>query len=671
MTNFLSFLSLEFRRYTCKKNLLYITVILLVALYATLLAVSDYEHTISSSKSFKKAEIKNFSIMKHYRDYSNFGLRVMSTPSASSIFFSSPDILTSLFGSLNSIAELDIHINSRGEELFSGNSDYRIRFSSIVFYIGGLLVLLLGWKSVRNKEYLKQQLSMVSSPRKLYFCILATRFILLYFTFLFIFAILIGAVCLSKVALTEPDLISFVLFSINTLILFLIVFISGVLIGTIGHLPPLPKKILISVLILVLILPGIIKTIYPISSPKLLSSFELNSIKHNFLDKFEELAIKNHGKRRDNSPEGRRIVVEDYWKNYFPLLEKYEISEYNNITERYKKHCQLSLLFPTSFFSMSCDEMSSKGYLNYIDFHKYLIDMQRNFIRFWIDRVYYHDPDVMVNFIKDDENLFRTVSMTPAYFWIGIGVNLFYALMLITMSIILFNRWLFHMGPEEIKKLVSKKETRITLSGRPTIYGWHVHSDAMRNYLYSLLTGRPPKSAPPSKPVIVKHHREVHGRLDFFYLCRQEHIPGDVKTADYLKSICSLLNIPKDRMKEAIRRHGLSGHLSKPVAALEGVDYFGVQMALLDLVEKQIYLIDDFITGLQIDQAKALALKINELIEKKGRLVLQLTQEISYTPVEKAPYDNTFSTAWFYGIGAMNSCDSAEKLIEENNAGKN
>jgi hypothetical protein len=75
------------------------------------------------------------------------------------------------------------------------------------------------------------------------------------------------------------------------------------------------------------------------------------------------------------------------------------------------------LVTPTTFYTNTCDELSSRGYQSYLDFYTYLQDLRSKFVRFWINRVFYHDQKILVDFVTNDENLFYSKSQVPKNYW--------------------------------------------------------------------------------------------------------------------------------------------------------------------------------------------------------------------------------------------------------------
>jgi hypothetical protein len=113
----------------------------------------------------------------------------------------------------------------------------------------------------------------------------------------------------------------------------------------------------------------------------------------------------------------------------------------------------LSVIVPTTFYNSTCYELSGRGYGNYLNFFQYLRQQRRAFLLFWIDRVYYHDPEVMKNYVTGDENIFRSRGMTPPNFWTGCLIIIAWIILLSWISYVLFKRSLVCIKASEIKKM--------------------------------------------------------------------------------------------------------------------------------------------------------------------------------------------------------------------------
>jgi hypothetical protein len=107
------------------------------------------------------------------------------------------------------------------------------------------------------------------------------------------------------------------------------------------------------------------------------------------------------------------------------------------------KERSISKFFPGPFFDMTANEMSGRGHENFLRFYDYSMDMQAKFVRFNIERAFYNDPEVMVNFIKNDEDIFYGKAALPPNFWSGILIQMVYLVILIIACYLCYLKKMF------------------------------------------------------------------------------------------------------------------------------------------------------------------------------------------------------------------------------------
>lgn len=138
-----------------------------------------------------------------------------------------------------------------------------------------------------------------------------------------------------------------------------------------------------------------------------------------------------------------RKEIESYLNNEYKDIEAIDVRLKGDIKQVIIASNNLYNFLPTTFYLSTANEASSRGYQNFLDFYGYSHTLRRQFVRFWIDRVYYNDPKVLVNFVKDDENIFKAKSKLPFNFRQGVFINSGYCIILLFLSYFLFIRNLF------------------------------------------------------------------------------------------------------------------------------------------------------------------------------------------------------------------------------------
>jgi hypothetical protein len=385
----------------------------LLSTYSVQNGIKEYKKRIETKNEFKSTELSFFNDIRNYNQYSYLGFKILFIPGMSSIFFSNPVFLSELSARINSVTCLDIGSNCKGGAIFKGNSPFAPRFSNVVRVLASLLILFLGFEIMRKREFLRS----LSSQWSKFGVFITTGFslaLLFILCILVIFACCIGLTVLQGISLTPPDIKGLVIDlppMINKLLFF---FFVGTLLGNMRSKYTGFSGLLAVWTIFIFIYPAVVDSYIEEKSHDITSAYKADKEKLKTMSDFERRAVKESGEFKDNTVEGRRKVIEDFWENERKQIEAVDEKLKQEISQLIDQYNTLSLFTPTTFYTYTCNEVSSRGYQSYLDFYTYLQDLRRKFVRFWLDRVYYHDPKVLVNFVTNDENLFFSKSQVPA-----------------------------------------------------------------------------------------------------------------------------------------------------------------------------------------------------------------------------------------------------------------
>jgi hypothetical protein len=279
---------------------------------------------------------------------------------------------------------------------------------------------------------------------------------------------------------------------------------------------------------------------------------------------------------------------------------------------------------------MTGKEVSSRGYENYIRFHRYIIRMHRDFLRFWIDRVYYHDPKVLVSFIKSDENLFHAQSRIPRYLLISLACHVFYILVLAVFSYSSYLRLL--SKPTDQGKFVNKKDLEILLE-KGKINVFYTNRPGLRDHLYCVFTGRTRRNAPgfqvifAGKPLTGK---EKTGGV--VYICDVDELPRYLKWKDFVKMVLRLNKVRSKERKKVI--NSLSQLKNNRFGKMERVEKTEVLLTVLPYIKGNLYLFYHTCKGLSLDYLILFKNHL-EILEKQGATVVYLSPDITVNEVKK------------------------------------
>lgn len=624
---------------------------LLLLLYGVNKGIYNYKVMVENSKEFRKIESLMFGNVLNYIQYSSVGVRYMFVPSASVIFFTDSPLMTELAAKIDS-TNLEIYNNCKGSAAFEANNRDFLRFSGLLVLLGTLFVLFTGYESMSKKEYLKF-LSSKISHLKVFMIIIFSRFILIIFTLLVLFGLMLGLVRMRGIELTPTDfegLCGYLLCTLLTLLIFLVI---GGMIGTMRSNTICISMILGVWIVSVFIIPGVFDSIIEERADDIVSSYKSVLNKYQKAIDFERQSEKKYGKFDKSNIVSEREIIEDFWKNYYPELAKVEESLKNEISEVIDKYRKLNILFPTSFYNLTALEVSSRGYENYMDFYEDCQKNHKKFSRFWIDRVYYNDPRDLVSFIKGNENIFHGKSRIPANFVTGMVLHLFYAVAMLVGSYIRFKQWLY--APID-KKNFNKKDRDIRLE-KGKINVLYSHRLGLRDQLYLLFTRKNIKKKPPtasSFDVTLEGETisETSIKNGFVYICHPSAIPGDIKPVDLVSFIARTNGVSAAEKAAISRSLSTESFYNKNFNRLEPHQQADVLLSVLPYIKGNIYLVDQ--VGKEMPLLILVKLKDQlAALVKRGALVIYLTPDKRVEAVPTQPEREVLDLPdWFEAVEA-------------------
>jgi ABC-type transport system involved in cytochrome c biogenesis ATPase subunit len=291
-----------------------------------------------------------------------------------------------------------------------------------------------------------------------------------------------------------------------------------------------------------------------------------------------------------------------------------------------------------------------------------------DFVRFWIDRVYYNDPKQMVNFIKNDENIFKSQGRQPEYFLGGVLVNCGYIIILFLVSAFLFKKSLAKMNASK-QDIADLGKLNIKMkSGDLKI--WLTQGHLYRDTLFNVFSGnRKALNKKGITGVVQIDGTDVFStgsREAFTYLCRPQHIPGDIKVKELITYYAGVQKASKEELKAILDSPEIKPIRRKPFYRLNGSQEFHAMSALLQVKRKQVYLIDDLSTGYPAQCAIRLSEQIAALREA-GAIVIFLTSTTDVPSCEKitgAYHDGMY---WLYSVESRKASFEMEQQRQKEN----
>lgn len=624
MSKFAAFLKIELKRFICKRNIIIFLLILLLSLYYVNKGIDNHKKTQAKSKEFQNVEAILFSKILNYTHYSLHGFNLLFIPDKSEIFFNNTGKVSELTANIDSLTTMNIKNDCKGMFLFEEKYLVPMDFSGIMLLIFSLLALFIGWDSLRDKKYLKF-LSTIISQKKVFFFIIFSRFVLIVFSFIFIFASTFILVLLNNIEISSGIFLNLLGYLLAAVLMMLFFFIAGVIIGNIRSKTAGITAIISVWLIFLFIIPGTINTFINESAENITSSYKTELEKLDIVKEFEVKVREQLGRFSREKVDKFRDMAEAFYENESKKIEEVEERLKNEIIENIDRYRELSTFTPTTFYYLTGGEVSSRGYGNFIKFYIYLQKLKRKFVRFWVDRVYYHDPNVMVNFVKGDENLFPAKSNLPVNFGSGVLINLFYILVLIIVSYFRFKSYLYS---PEIKKPVKEKNLPIILSkGDLVAMILYRGNHGFNDHLFNILSGRPDQFNKDLKIEIDSVDLTANqSKQDFLYLCHPDKLPQDIRALDYATFILKLVKADKKEKGKIVKTLKKESWHRKTLRQLENPEKGRVFLSVLPLFKHKVYLLDNVALEMPVEYI----FELNEIMKawaKAGSAVILLTTE--------------------------------------------
>jgi len=591
MKKMAAFISLEVGRLVRKRNLVLFLLLLSLLILSLNSGINRYNLNFERIESFRGLETVNFQKLKNIYEYRYQGIAVAFQPEAMTIFFTNLGLPPDLTGKVDAYTYLGIHDNFKDNSLFTGTLTGLWNCAGVLLLFGSLLVLFLGFETFRDKEYLKCLASLLSGRRVFFYTVLA-RVLLISLALIFLFA---GMVLFALGRGIDISLLSvkgmggFFLASWLVMVFFF-------LLGTILGLTLKNHNGLIALLVawfaLVFLANGFVGSLVESKALDCTEDYRNEIDKSEVYINFEKQAKKSMSKADLENTDVKKLFVKKYLNEDYKAIERLETTLRRKIAANIENYEVFSGFVPTVFYQATATEAGSKGLRNFTAFYAYLQKTKLAFIQFFLNRLYYNNPGVMVNFIQGEENIFRARSRLPGKIGLGVLVNLVYILVLMGLSMVFFQAFIYTSG---LKKSLKNQNPAIRLDKNHYFVSLLLRKGQRRfnDHLYNLLSGKLDRF---NRDIDITvdgiDPREHPGKRDFVYLCHPDRIPAEITAAAYIRFFSILLNIGKTG-REKIFASIPKEAWRKSLAELEDIDKGRVYLSVWPYLEKKIFLLDD------------------------------------------------------------------------------
>lgn len=625
MTAFFRFFIIEFKRLLSKRNLILFLLFLFLSLYFVQDGIDDYKRVIQNKENFQQVERINIEKFVNYLQYGTYGFRLLFIPSPLNILFANSGVISELTAFVDSGVRLRIYNSFIGKNLYAERSGGFKDFFGFILLLGSLLSLFAGYDSLNHREYLKFMSSMLSY-KKVYFSIFWVRVILFNLFFLFTVGCALLLIRVNGISLSTGEYLNLSIYLFVMVLLFLFFSLLGVLAGSIRSKSLGIVAIIILWFVFIFLLPGAVSKIVAKKADNITSAYNLEQEKLKILTDFErEVLYKvRNTAGKEEKEKLRRTLAENYWNTEFKVLQEIEKKMQSDMNANLKYYQRLSLLFPSTFYLLVNNEISSRGYENFFNFYQYIQKLQLQFVRFYCDKRFYSDHGGIESFIKGEENIFYARSRRPAYFRIGLLLTIFYIILLYIVSYSRFKKFLFVVpdktgpDPNKLNLNINSGESVVLLTTADTII------DQLFNVFSGIARGFTGRVTLNKKNIVPEKNKK---KEDFIYLCQPDKIPGNIIVGDFINFFRKLLYRREDDIQKFSETFNIEKFSKKRMNDLEDKEKGSFLFAFAQLKKGSIYIIHDFAKGMSIDFIIDLKEQIKGL-KAGGASILYLSNDV-------------------------------------------
>lgn len=614
MKNFNSFFVFEAKRFFCKRNSIIAVLLLLLAMIFVQVGSGRFKNTLVMKQKFQDIEKQKIEQYVTYTQYGGYGIRILFLPAPISILFTNSGVVKDMEAFVDSGERLKIYLPLLGKNLFAANSKWPVDFAGMILFFGSLLSLFYGFDSLSGKEYLRF-LVPLAGPAQVFVFMILSRIILLFFFFLAVFGCGLGLVFLNGITLPIGGYSFF--YCLVMLITAACFFAVGALFGTFKFKITASIYALCCWFILIFVVPMTIAFAVESKANDITSIYQLELEKLKIAMDFEKRSIVkagtfNYGKTASDLD---RELVSSYWQNDFKKILALEEDLKQQMQENIALYHRLSMLSPAGFYFAVCNEISGAGYKNAIEYLAYVQQLKSEFVKFYINKMYFENFSRVIPFITGDQNIYNARPRLPGYYFWGLLMNALYIGLFLWGTYYRYKKALYTC--DGVAPTTNSTAVPVLKLEKGDFKVWEVRGDLFRCQIYNLLSGWTGKTTPGVSALKLSIDGQTLGAgnrtEDFFYFCHGREIPGQVKAGNFLDFIAVLAKAPVDRT--GIRNILLNKNIDprKKIKCLSEEELGNLMVCLLELKPFARYLVNDIARGMTPEFAVLIKEKIEEL----------------------------------------------------------
>lgn len=409
----------------------------ILGLHFVQMGINNYKSIIESKEKFRDIERLKVKQYINYAQYGAYGFRLLFIPRPISIYFVNSSAISELTANVDTGERLNIYNSFKGKTLFAEKAGGFKDFSGIMLLMGSLLVLYFGYESMTHKDYLRYMTGF-ADLKKLFLSIVFSRVLIVTLTFFFIGGLSLLLLAINGFRLTGNEMSHWLAFMGVLVLLSVFFFTLGTIAGTFKSRFNGFVTLIFLWFIFVFLIPWVVNAFTAHKADNIVSNYQLELEKLKILMGFEKQAAEQEGPVTVSNTETERKLVESAWNNEIKKIQLLEKKMEREMQENIHGFQVISSSFPSTFYLSTGNEISGKGYENFIRFYEYIQHLKWKFVRYYIDKKYYSGTSDVESFIKGNENLFYSETLFPRYFVHGEQLMVVYIMGLLIVSYIRF-----------------------------------------------------------------------------------------------------------------------------------------------------------------------------------------------------------------------------------------
>lgn len=407
--------------------------IFLGCIYLVISGVMEYKKYEQERENFQLFEGKKIQLYIDYSQYGEYGFKIFYMPGPMYIFFNNTRVLGDIASNIDTMQIINVQQSFKGRNLFP-KKGFLKDFSGVHFYFGSLFMLFLGASLFVSPGHIRLMLAKYPL-RKVFFSAVISRLLILDLLIILLQALAIGIPRLMHVPFHQGDIRGYLSFSLYILLFHNLFFFIGMLISIHFSLKRRVSLFLfVTWFFLVFVIPEI-EGLYVASATSLIPPNDSVNLR-----KMENM-VDLERKVRESIAESMQAPAAEREKRRKEAFALMDLSYTENLTwERnlndavksvVRRYKHSSMLIPTVYIHFLGGEVSSMGYAAYLSFIEYVMNLQNDFMVFYMKKRYRSRERNVEMFVKGDENVYFGKTDIPSGYWMSILIISLYSMIML------------------------------------------------------------------------------------------------------------------------------------------------------------------------------------------------------------------------------------------------